>query len=81
MVMFVFSVGAWLLLGWKVGLALAAGVCLESIEAIVLLRAVSRLRREKAELVNLLHGVASDLERAVEEVDSCFEGDPQTAGK
>ena len=75
MVMLIFSVGAWLLLGWKVGLALAVGVCLECIEAMVLLRAVSRLRREKAELVNLLNGVASDLERAVEEVDSCFEGD------
>jgi len=79
MVMLVFSVGAWLLLGWKVGLALAAGVCLESIEAIVLLRAVARLRREKAELVNLLNGVASDLEKAVAEVDSCLESDSRMA--
>jgi hypothetical protein len=62
-------------------LALAVGVCLECIEAAVLLRAVSRLRRENAGLVNLLNGVASDLERAVVEVDSCFEGNSQTAGK
>jgi len=75
MVMLIFSVGAWLLIGWKVGLPLAVGICLECVEAMVLLRAVSRLRRENAELVSLLNGVASDLERAVEEVDSCFEGD------
>lgn len=71
MVMLVFSVGARLLLGWRVGLALAVGVCLQ----------VSRLRRENAGLVNLLNGVASDLERAVEDVDSCLEGNSQTAGK
>jgi 6-phosphogluconate dehydrogenase len=79
MVMLVFGVVLWLVAGWKVGLALAVGVCLEGIEAMVLLRAVSRLRREKAELVNVLNGVAGDLERAVEEVDSCFGSDSQAA--
>jgi hypothetical protein len=76
----IFSVvGAWLFLGWKVGLALAFGIALEGVEAVVLLRAVSRLRREKADLVNLLHGVAGDLERAVQEVDSRLGIDSQMA--
>jgi hypothetical protein len=79
MVMFIFSVGAWVFLGWKVGLALAAGVLLECIEAMVLLRAVSRLKRENADLVSVLNGVASDLERAVEEADSCVDSDSQMA--
>jgi hypothetical protein len=79
MVMLIFSVGAWLFLGWKVGLALAVGVCLECIEAMVLLRAVSRLRRENADLVSVLNGVASDLEIAVKEADSYLGSESQMA--
>jgi hypothetical protein len=79
MVMLIFSVGAWLFLGWKVGLALAGGICLECVEAMLLWRELARLRRENADLVSLLNAVAGDLERAVEEVDCCLGSDSPMA--
>jgi membrane protein implicated in regulation of membrane protease activity len=73
MVIIVFSAAVWLFLGWKLGLAIVVGAILESIEVVVMLRAVSRLRREKAELINFLNDAAIHLEIAVQEVGSCLE--------
>jgi membrane protein implicated in regulation of membrane protease activity len=73
MVIIVFSAAVWLFLGWKLGLAIVVGAILESIEVVVMLRAVSRLRREKAELINFLNDAAIHLETAVQEVGSCLE--------
>jgi NhaP-type Na+/H+ or K+/H+ antiporter len=38
MTILVISLAAWLVLGWKIGAALAVGACLEFIEAAVLWR-------------------------------------------
>jgi hypothetical protein len=73
MVIIVFSAAVWLFLGWKLGLAIVVGAILESIEVVVMLRAVSRLRREKAELINFLNDAAIHLETAVQEVGSRLE--------
>jgi hypothetical protein len=69
-----------LFLGWKIGAALAVGVCFESIEVVLLFRGLLKLRRENAELVRLAHGLARDLERSVESylenhVESYLESD------
>ena len=53
MMILIAIVATWLFLGWKVGLALAAGVCLEFAEAAVLWRALLKSGRENADLVKL----------------------------
>jgi hypothetical protein len=65
MVMVIVSVATWLLLGWKIGLALTLGALLECIEAAFILRSVSRLKRENAYLVEVTNSLARDLERSV----------------
>ena len=79
MVMLVFSVGAWLLPGVEsrvgFGCRRMPGVHRSNGAVEGGLKTQARKRR----LVNLLNGVASDLERAVEEVDSCLESDSQMA--
>ena len=65
MTILVISLAAWLVLGWKVGAALAVGACLEFIEAAVLWRGLLKLRRENAALAELARGLAHDLENSV----------------
>ena len=67
MAIFVVALMAWLFLGWKIGAALAVGVCLEFIEAGLLYRGLLKLRRENADLVKLAHGLARDLEKSVDD--------------
>jgi NhaP-type Na+/H+ or K+/H+ antiporter len=49
----ILALAVWLFSGWKLALAFAVGVCLESIEAVLLFRGVLKLRRENADLAKL----------------------------
>jgi Kef-type K+ transport system membrane component KefB len=59
MAIFIVALVAWPFLGWKIGAALAVGVCLEFIEAALLYRGLLKLRRENADLVKLANGQRS----------------------
>jgi NhaP-type Na+/H+ or K+/H+ antiporter len=62
----ILALAGWLFLGWKLALVFTVGACLEAIEAAVLHREISKLRRENAELAKLARGLAHDLENSVE---------------